>query len=104
MTTELEVTQDSSGDDVVVVKLMKSYTAHGKDIEELTIHEPGPREYEAMDRGGEGQIKKANHLLAAAARVPYGTIISLKPKDYQACMNALNLMGPTDEEEVDLNG
>jgi len=74
------------------VTLEQPVEANGETISELTIFEPAARECEAMDRG-KGEIQKANHLLAACARVPYSTILLLSARDYQSAMEALGELG-----------
>lgn len=74
------------------ITLVEPVEAHGQQVHELEIHEPAAREFEAMDRGS-GRIQQAHHLLAACARIPYSSILSLCAKDYQAAMEALGELG-----------
>src|SRR3990167_8913548 len=76
----------------VKVTLEQPVDAHGVEVSELTIYEPAARECEAMDRG-KGEVQKANHLLAACAKIPYSTVLSLGSRDYQAAMGGLGELG-----------
>ena len=76
----------------IKVSLASPIRAHDEDVTELVIQEPRALEFEAMDRG-KGELQKVNHLLAACAKVPYSSILTLCSRDYQAAMEALGKLG-----------
>jgi hypothetical protein len=83
------------------VPLSRAIQAHDQKVSELVIYEPTAKELQALERG-KGEIARVNHLLAECARIPYSSVLLLRARDWQACMEALAEMGfsgPTEQQE-----
>jgi hypothetical protein len=83
------------------VQLSRPIPAHDQIHHVLVIHEPTAKELQALERG-KGEIARVNHLLAECARIPYSSVLLLRARDWQACMEALAEMGfsgPTEQQE-----
>ena len=89
----------------ITIQLMEVLEAHGRELTELVVHAPRARDFEHMDAGGTGEIKRTNHLLASCAKIPYSSVLQLGSRDYQAALEALASLGftasPTPSEESD---
>ena len=81
-------------DESKTIKLSQPITAHGEMLTQLVLREPTAKDIEATDKAAiDAPTKKANHLLAAVAGIPYSSVLLLRLRDWNACMEALAEMG-----------
>ncbi|OFX01395.1 MAG: hypothetical protein A3E78_01940 [Alphaproteobacteria bacterium RIFCSPHIGHO2_12_FULL_63_12] len=76
------------------ITLSQPITAHGESITKLVLREPTAKDIEATDKAAtDAPTKKANMLLASVAGIPYSSVLLLRLRDWNACMEALAEMG-----------